>query len=107
MKRLCALFSGMFFYSFTLPTQAADPWGAADIQAGNKLHEVACVACHVRLYGSDGSKMYTRDGRLLSTKLDILQRVAACNSQIKAGWFPEEEADVAAYLNQQYYHFKD
>jgi hypothetical protein len=51
--------------------------------------------------------MYTRDGRLLSTQLDVLQRVATCNSQVKAGWFPEEEAEVAAYLNQQYYHFKD
>jgi hypothetical protein len=51
--------------------------------------------------------MYTRDGRLLSTKLDILQRVATCNSQTKAAWFPEEEAEVAAYLNQQFYHFKE
>ncbi|MCE1183390.1 MAG: cytochrome c [Rhodocyclales bacterium] len=86
---------------------AAEPWGEADPKAGKEHHEKACVACHVRLYGGDGSKMYTRDGRLLMTKLDILQRVGACNSQTKAGWFPEEEAEVAAYLNQQYYHFKD
>jgi hypothetical protein len=44
---------------------------------------------------------------MLSTKLDILQRTAACNSQVQAGWFPEEEAEVAAYLNQQFYKFKD
>ena len=86
---------------------AADPWGEADPKAGEAHHEKACIACHVRLYGGDGSKMYTRDGRLLMTKLDILQRVGACNSQTKAGWFPDEEAEVAAYLNQQYYHFKD
>ncbi|WP_412480740.1 cytochrome c [Azonexus sp. IMCC34839] len=85
----------------------AEPWGNADPKAGKVLHEKACVACHVRLYGGDGSKMYTRDGRLLMTQLDILQRVAACNSQTNTGWFPEEEAEVSAYLNQQYYHFKN
>lgn len=86
---------------------AAAPWGNADPQAGEARHAEKCVACHVRMYGGDGSKMYTRDGRLLSTKLDILQRTAACNSQVQAGWFPEEEAEVAAYLNQHFYKFKD
>lgn len=86
---------------------AADPWGDADPKAGKIKHEEKCVACHVRLYGGDGSKMYTRDGRLLMTKLDVLQRTATCNSQIQAGWFPDEEAEVAAYLNQHYYRFKD
>ena len=91
----------------SLPALANDPWGNADPKVGKEHHDKACVACHVRLYGGDGSKMYTRDGRLLSTKLDVLQRVATCNSQVKAGWFPEEEAEVAAYLNQKYYQFKD
>ena len=91
----------------SLPALASDPWGSADPKVGKEHHDKACIACHVRLYGGDGSKMYTRDGRLLSTKLDVLQRVATCNSQVKAGWFPEEEAEVAAYLNQKYYQFKD
>ena len=91
----------------SLGAQAADPWGDANPKAGHEHHEKACVACHVRLYGGDGSKMYTRDASLMSTKLDILQRVATCNSQVKAGWFPEEEAEVAAYLNQQFYRFKE
>lgn len=84
---------------------ASDPWGDADAKAGHEKHQEKCVACHVRLYGGDGSKMYTREGRVLSTKLDVLQRVAACNSQVRSGWFPDEEAEVAAYLNQQYYKF--
>ena len=92
---------------FASAVHAEAPWGKVDLHAAPELHQKACVACHVRMYGGDGSKMYTRDGRLLMTKLDILQRVGACNSQTKAGWFPEEEAEVAAYLNQQYYHFKD
>jgi len=104
MNKLATLFAAALL---ALPVGAAGPWGNADPKAGKVLHDKQCVACHLRLYGGDGSKMYTRDGRLLSTKLDILQRVATCNSQTKAGWFPEEEAEVAAYLNQQYYHFKE
>ena len=57
------------------------------------------------MYGGDGSKMYSRDGRMLSNKLELLQRVSACNAQVSAGWFPEEEGSVAAWLNQRYYHF--
>ena len=90
-----------------LPASAAPPWGKADPKAGKELHDKNCIACHARLYGGDGSKMYMREGRLLSTQLDILQRVATCNAMTKTGWFPEQEAEVAAYLNQQYYHFKE
>jgi hypothetical protein len=49
--------------------------------------------------------MYTRDGRMLSNQLELLQRVSACNAQVSSGWFPEEEGAVAAWLNQHYYHF--
>ena len=89
-----------------LAASAEEPWGKVDLKSAKPLHDKACVSCHVRMYGGDGSKMYTRDGRLLSTKLDVLQRVASCNAMVSSGWFPEEEASVAAWLNQQYYHFK-
>ena len=88
-----------------LAASAEEPWGKVDLKSAKPLHDKACVSCHVRMYGGDGSKMYTRDGRLLSTKLDVLQRVASCNAMVSSGWFPEEEASVAAWLNQQYYHF--
>jgi len=90
---------------FSLAAQAEVPWGKVDLKAGETLHQKDCVACHVKMYGGDGSKMYTRDGRVLSDKLELLQRVGACNAQMSSGWFPEEEANVAAWLNQQYYHF--
>ena len=85
--------------------QAEEPWGKVDLQVAKALHEKACTACHIRMYGGDGSKTYTRDGRMLSTKLELLQRVASCSSTVNAGWFPEEEASVAAWLNQQHYRF--
>lgn len=84
---------------------AEAPWGDVDLKGAPALHDKACTSCHQRMYGGDGSKMYLRDGRVLSTRLELLQRVAACNAMVSAGWFPEEEASVAAWLNQRYYHF--
>ena len=91
----------------TLPllAQAEAPWGKVDLSTAKPLHEKACVSCHARMYGGDGSKMYTRDGRMLSNQLEVLQRVASCNAMVNSGWFPEEEGAVAAWLNQHYYRF--
>jgi mono/diheme cytochrome c family protein len=82
---------------------AGGPLDKADPDLGKSLHDKSCIACHVRMYGGDGSKMYTREGRLVSSRQELLQRVAACSAMAKAGWVPEEEAAVAAWLNQQYY----
>jgi len=85
---------------------AGAPFAKADPTLGQSLHDKTCIACHARMYGGDGSKMYTRKGRLVSNKQELLQRVAACNAMAKAGWVPEEEAAVAAWLNQRYYQFE-
>ncbi len=92
---------------FASVAHAEPPWGKVNLQAAPELHQKACAGCHIRMYGGDGSKMYTRDGRMLSTQLELLQRVGACNAQMNAGWFPEEEGTVAAWLNQRYYRFEN
>lgn len=92
---------------FALPSHAEEPWGKVDLEAAKPLHEKACTGCHIRMYGGDGSKMYSRDGRMLSNKLELLQRVASCNAMVSAGWFPEDEGNVAALLNKLYYHFEN
>jgi len=89
-----------------LSAVAEAPWGEVDLKSAPAFHDKSCISCHARMYGGDGSKMYTRESRMVSDRQELLQRVAACNSQVQAGWFPEEEGDVAAWLNQQYYRFK-
>lgn len=84
---------------------AGDPGGKADPNLGKALHDTSCIACHAHMYGGNGSGIYTRDGRMASNKTELLQRVASCNAMAKAGWTPEEEVAVAAWLNRQYYHF--
>jgi len=77
-----------------------------DIKAGQTLHDKHCVACHVQRWGGDGSAVYTRPDRLIKSLDALRQRVAACNAQTDAKLFPEDEANVAAYLAQRYYRFK-
>ena len=87
-------------------TAAANPFPKGDANAGKQLHEAKCVACHQRLAGGDGSGIYTRIDRKIQTPKALLQRIATCNAQVNAGWFPEDEEHAAAHLNQQYYKFK-
>ncbi len=91
-----------FIFLFALMTSAL----AADPKNGKTLHDKQCVACHVKLIGGDGNKIYTRSPRLINDRKALGQRVTMCSAQTGAKWFPEEEEDVAAYLAQQFYKFK-
>jgi len=75
------------------------PFAKGDPKAGKALLEKSCIACH-------DSSVYTRTNRKVKTATQLAGRVSGCNANTGAGWFPEDEASVAAYLNQQYYHFK-
>jgi len=77
-----------------------------DAKAGKALHDKQCVNCHVQRWGGDGSAVYTRADRKIKDATALRQRVAACSAQTGSKFFPEDEANVAAYLAQQYYKFK-
>lgn len=79
---------------------------AVDLEKGKRLHDEKCVSCHVKRYGGDGSKVYLRPDRIIHDRVALGQRVATCSAQTGAGWFPEDEEDVAAYLARKYYKFK-
>ena len=102
MKTLTVLFTTILF---SAATQAA-PFAKGDPKTGKALHDKTCTSCHVGMLGGDGSKMYTRADHKVKTAQQLAARVSACNTNTGAGWFPEDEAHVAAYLNQQYYKFK-
>lgn len=78
----------------------------ADIAAGKKLLEAHCIQCHASSYGGDGSEIYTRELRKIKTPSGLVAQVRNCNTMLDLKWFEEDEINVAAYLNQQYYHFK-
>lgn len=72
---------------------------AADAQKGKALVARHCTACH-------GSEVYTRPGRKIGS-LDALRRqVNICSENARTGWNESQKADVVAFLNEAYYHFK-
>ncbi len=85
---------------------AADSFPKGDPKIGNNLEQKSCRACHVSMYGGDGSKVYTRPNRIVTTPQQLLARIDICNANTNAGLFPEDEEHIAAFLNQQYYKFK-
>ena len=99
MRRLLLLFLAL------LPMSAlAAPVGNPKI--GQQLVEKSCIKCHAAMYGGNGSGIYTRSNRMVHNLKQLAARVALCNANTNTGWFPNEERDVVAFLNQQYYHFK-
>ena len=88
------------------PTAHAVPFAKGDPKVGKALHDKACISCHASMFGGDGSGIYTRADRKIKTPQQLAARIAACNANTGAGWFPQDEENVAAYLNQQYYKFK-
>jgi mono/diheme cytochrome c family protein len=102
MKILIALLAASMLSTAVHAAPAAD----GDPAAGKALHDKSCISCHASMYGGDGSGIYTRADRKTETAQQLAARVSACNANTGAGWFPEDEAHVAAYLNQQFYKFK-
>jgi cytochrome c2 len=95
------------FAAAALATAAqAAPFAQGDPRAGKALHDASCTRCHVDMFGGDGSAIYTRSDRKTRTAEQLAARIAGCNANTGTGWFPEDEAHVGAYLNQQYYKFK-
>lgn len=102
MKPEITLFAAALFAA----TAHAAPFEKGDPKAGKALHDKSCTSCHVSMFGGDGSEMYTRPDRKVKTPQQLAARISGCNANTGAGWFPEDEAHVAAYLNRQYYKFK-
>ena len=90
---------------FAISAQAA-PFDKGNANHGKALVEKQCVACHVSMFKGDGSGVYTRPDHKVKTASQLAARISGCNTNTGAGWFPEDEADVGAYLNKTYYKFK-
>lgn len=81
----------------TMTVAATAPF-AADQKHGQALYESRCLECHAKTpIGPGGPKAVTLDGVLLQVKLwDSLAGGLA--------WSSQDAEDVAAYLNDKFYH---
>ncbi len=59
-----------------------------------------CETCH-------GEDFYQRKDRKVHTYVALEAFVEGCNTNLDVGWFPDEVADVTAWMNQAFYHFEE
>jgi len=80
---------------------------ALDLANGKTIDQHKCYACHAKKTGfSNGDMIYTRSDGKVKSLADLKKMVGLCNTELRLDLFPEDEADVVAYLNQQFYKFK-
>ena len=93
MKEICKFFPYVIVISlFFMPVLAVD------IENGKLLHDENCFRCH------DESK-YLRKNRIIKNFQQLHERIRQCELTTGLTWFDEEIDNVAAYLNNQFYHF--
>lgn len=90
------------FFGIIPPVHAAP-----DIAHGKKIDQEKCYACHAKKSGfGNGDMIYTRADSKVTDLKKLKSMVAMCNTELRLDLFPEDEADVTAFLNQQFYKFK-
>ena len=78
---------------------------AEETPDGRTLHQQNCVACHANMTGGDGSTLYTRKDRRVSTLKGLGAQVRLCESNLGLTWFDDQVDAVVSYLNENYYKF--
>jgi hypothetical protein len=80
---------------------------APDLANGKATDQQKCYACHAKKSGfGNGDMIYTRSDGKVKSLASLKKMVALCNTELRLDLFPEDEADVTAFLNQQFYKFK-
>jgi mono/diheme cytochrome c family protein len=94
-------------YSTALLLLCVGSANAADLKHGEQLHQVNCIQCHAQMAGGDGSALYTRADRRVTSLSGLETQVRRCRDNLGLVWYDEDVTDVAAFLNTRYYHFKE
>lgn len=86
---------------------SSQSFAAPDLANGKNIDQQKCYACHAKKTGfGNGDMIYTRNDSKVKSMADLKRMVSLCNSELRLDLFPEDEVDVAAFLNQQFYKFK-
>ena len=82
-------------------------YATPDLASGKKIDQQKCYACHAKKSGfGNGDMIYTRSDSKVKSLQNLKTMVAMCNTELRLDLFPEDEADVTAFLNKQFYKFK-
>jgi hypothetical protein len=99
----------IFLFMFLLLPGAAQatPFDLGDTSRGAKIFaHYDCNKCHREMVAGDGSAIFTRTNRIVTSSDKLIPRIKLCSGNIGANLSAQEEQDLAAHLNQRFYHFK-
>ena len=86
---------------------SASVFASPDLANGKVIDQKKCYACHAKKSGfGNGDMIYTRSDSKVTSLPKLKSMVAMCNTELRLDLFPEDEADVTAFLNKQFYKFK-
>lgn len=96
----------LFLLMLASATAQAAPFANGNAENGKKLFtQYDCSSCHKGKMGGDGSTIFTRPERIVRSAAELIPRIKFCSGAVGANLKPQEEQDLAAYLNRTYYHF--
>ena len=68
---------------------------------GEVLYTEECHRCH------DNSLVPIHDNTSMESLNDVREQISLCVGVLEIPWFPEDEEDVARYLNHDFFHFEN
>lgn len=96
----------LFLLMLSASTAHATPFANGNAERGKKLFaKYDCSSCHKGKVGGDGSTIFTRPDRIVHNAAELIPRIKFCSGAVGANLTTQEEQDLAAHLNQTYYHF--
>ena len=89
------------FLSVSILLVTTNSFALSDMaEEGKELYSNAnCTQCHGNINSFDFKNHKVKN------KHDISQWVKNCDANLETGWFPEEQTNVAEYLNQKHYKY--
>ena len=85
----------------------ADPFPKGNSEAGKKLFEKnVCNRCHDSMMGGDGNRIFTRFDHKVQNPAQLVQQMHVCSGNVCITLSKQDEQDLGAYLNRNFYHFK-
>ena len=97
----------LFLILLAAATAHAEPFAKGNAANGQKLIvKYDCESCHKGKMGGDGTAIYTRMERRVTSADILIDRMEQCSGAIGKQLTEQEKLDLAAHLNKTYYHFK-
>ena len=85
----------------------ATAFAKGDASLGKKLFDQhKCNSCHASMLGGDGNAMFTRTERKIKSAASLETQITRCSVNLGLDLFPEDEENIGAYLNKNFYKFK-